>query len=155
MASRRLWLELSAVGAGAQNRLAPGDLDDERIGASRRRADIAAFFNGGLMAPYRRTAAGGDVFVPTGETLRQIQDRVLPVGQTINGVPIANDQSRVPLLDRTRGWLTLDFRAGYSLTERVNLNFGVMNLLDRNFRIHASGVDMPGVNAFLGVHWRF
>ncbi|MCX6597114.1 MAG: TonB-dependent receptor [Acidobacteria bacterium] len=149
--TRRLWVDVSGIASGHQDRMPPGDLDDERVGASRRRADIATIFNGGLVAPYRN----GAIFTPTGETLRQIQDRVLPLGASINGVTIVNDQSRVPMLLRTAGWFTTNVQLGFSWTDNLQVTGGVMNLLDRNMRVHGSGVDMPGINAFVGLHWRF
>ncbi|MCU0228460.1 MAG: TonB-dependent receptor, partial [Bryobacterales bacterium] len=99
---RRPWVQIAARMAGAQNRLSGGDLDDERIGASRRRTDIADFFRGSRNAALLSAGPDGgmgtadDVFVPTGETLMQIQDRVLPLGATINGVTVLNNSSRVP-----------------------------------------------------------
>jgi outer membrane receptor protein involved in Fe transport len=147
----RPWVALSGNFSGPQRRLEAGDLDDERIGASRSRNDIAAFFNGGRIAGFR----DGGVFTPTGETLWQIQDRVLPLDATINGVTISNNSIRVPMLLATAGWVTLDLQAGMRLSESAELHFGVMNLLDRNGRVHGSGVDLIGVNAFAGVRWRF
>ncbi len=152
---RRLWFELAGTFAGAQNRLSPEDFDDERMGASRRRSDIASFFNGGLISPYLSRTGSTLVFSPTGESLRQIQDRVLPLGTLINGVTVLNDSSRVPMLNRTAGYLVVDLRGGFPISERWNLSFGVQNLADRNYRIHGSGVDMNGINAFMGVHFTF
>jgi outer membrane receptor protein involved in Fe transport len=59
------------------------------------------------------------------------------------------------MLSSTAGWLSADLRAGYSFTERTTLYAGVMNLLDANYRIHGSGVDMPGVNVFAGISVQF
>jgi len=154
-ATGRLWLELSGQAAGRQDRLPTGDLDDERIGASRRRSDIASFFNSALNSPFVAVTAGGAVFTPTGETLRQIQDRVLPLGTTIHGVVVANDNSRVPLVGSTPGWFAAHVKAGYSLTEWSTVVFGVMNAFDANYRVHGSGVDMPGRNIFVGWNVRF
>ncbi|MCC6539857.1 MAG: TonB-dependent receptor [Bryobacterales bacterium] len=141
MTQRRLWVEGALSAAGAQRRLSGGDLDDERIGASRRRQDIADFFAGARVAPYLDPAGR---FTPTGETLRQIQDRVLP------GVA---DTVRVPLYTSTAGWVSLAVRAGVPLTERVTLHLALENLADRQYRLHGSGVDAPGRNAYLALRY--
>ena len=154
---RRPWLQLVGRFAGAQRRLSGGDIDDERIGASRRRSDIADFFSGSRNSTFLDPAADGiagtadDLFRPTNETLRQIQDRVLPLGATIQGITVLNDGTRVPLFASTAGWFAADVLGGYPLMERVQLNFGVQNLFDANYRHHGSGLDMPGVNAFAGL----
>jgi outer membrane receptor protein involved in Fe transport len=140
--NRRWWSEFRITATGAQERLSGGDRDDERIGASRSRNDIASFFRGSRVAPHLNNG----IFAPTGETLEQIQNRVLP------GVAPA---TRVPLYTETAGWFRADWSAGYSLTEALSLNAGVWNIFDRNYRYHGSGVDGPGIDAFLSVFWRF
>jgi outer membrane receptor protein involved in Fe transport len=80
---------------------------------------------------------------------------VLPIGATLNGVTVVNDATRVPMLDRTAGWFTTGIVGVWTMQESVVLNFGVENLLDRNYRTHGSGVDMPGINAFAGIRWIF
>jgi hemoglobin/transferrin/lactoferrin receptor protein len=131
---RRPWFEVSAFANAAQTRLSGGDRDDERIGASRSRADIANFF-------------GSARFIPaTGETLLQVQNRLLP------GIA---DSIRVPLYLSTAGWLRVDVISGIPLTERLSVNAGIQNLLDKNYRVHGSGVDAPGFNAFLSLRYRW
>jgi outer membrane receptor protein involved in Fe transport len=159
--SGKYWLELRGRFTGSQYRLSGGDIDDDRIGASRRRSDISTFFKGGFVSPYLRASADGklgtadDIFLPTGETLKQIQDRVLPIGSTINGVKIVDDSTRVPLYLGMDSWLTLDLTGGLSLGERSRLNFGLSNLLDKNYRMHGSGVDAGGINGFVGLRYMF
>lgn len=149
---RRPWIEASVTAAGEQSRLSGGDRDDERIGASFRRVDIASFFRGSRVAPLVNSAGA---FTPTGETLSQIQNRVLPIGATINGVRIVDDNSRAPLYLSTAGWAIIGLRSGFPLTERIQLNAAIENLLDRNYRYHGSGIDSPGFNAWLGVRFVF
>lgn len=139
---RRPWVEMYASAAGAQRRLSGGDLDDERIGAARSRNDIAAFFNGSVAAPLVRNG----VFIPTGETLAAIQDRVLPG---------AAPATRVPLYLSTAGWLSVGAVCGYPLRENVHVTAGVQNLLDHNYRIHGSGVDAPGLGAHVALRFSF
>jgi hypothetical protein len=148
---RRPWFEISLAAAGRQDRLSGGDRDDERIGASFRRRDIADFFNGDRVRPYRN----GEIFMPTGETLRQIQDRVLPIGGIVNGVQVAGDATRVPLYLSTAGWAKLSVRSGVRVGEYWLITGAVENVLDHNFRYHGSGIDAPGVSAYLSVVYRF
>jgi outer membrane receptor protein involved in Fe transport len=140
---RRPWLELRADAAGAQSRLSGGDLDDERIGASRSRNDIRDFFNGSRISPHLRDG----IFLPTGETLAQIQSRVLP--------GVASNTTRVPLYSKTAGWLSLAVRAGFPLTEQITISAALENLSDRNFRFHGSGIDAPGRSLWLRLDYSF
>lgn len=142
MPGRRPWVEASVESAGRQDRLSGGDRDDERIGASFRRADIASFYRGG------RT-------IPVSESLLAIQNRVLPIGATINGVRIVDDNTRVPLYLTTAGWASFHVRSGIPLTERLDLIAALENILDKNYRLHGSGIDSPGRNLFLRLRWRF
>lgn len=150
---RRPWLAIGASVSGAQRRLSGGDISDERIGAARSRRDIAAFFGGTRAGAHLDDA--GERFLPTGETLRQMQDRVLPLGTLINGVRVLDDNTRVPLYLRTGGWFALDLRGGIPLGERLSLNFAVMNVFDANYRTHGSGVDAPGISAYVGARYSF
>ena len=68
------WAEAVVTAAGTQDRLSPGDLSDARIGARRRRADIAGFFNG--TAVDLGLVQGGRL-IETGESLADVQARLL------------------------------------------------------------------------------
>ena len=138
----RWWWRMAVAASGAQTRLSGGDLDDERIGASRSRADIAAFLASARLSPWVRNG----VFVPTGETLERIQDRVLP-----GTAPTA----RVPLYRETPGWWTWSVQAGVVIRDDFKISGAVQNILDRNYRIHGSGVDAPGRHAFLSLSYAF
>jgi outer membrane receptor protein involved in Fe transport len=133
--TNRFWAEAQLAVSGAQDRLSGGDRDDERIGASRRRQDIADFYNSVRGAQFRGS-----------ETLLQIQNRVLP------GLA---DSVRVTLFNSTPGWATVDLRAGFPLTEMLSLEAALTNLADRNYRLHGSGIDSPGRSAHLQLRWRF
>lgn len=128
----RVWAEARLYVSGAQDRLSGGDRDDERIGGSRRRQDVADFYNAARF--------------PTSEPLRAIQDRVLP------GVA---DSVRVPLFNATSGWASIDLRTGIPLGEMVSIEAALTNIADRNYRVHGSGIDAPGRSAHLGLSWRF
>jgi hemoglobin/transferrin/lactoferrin receptor protein len=151
---RLAWIEAGALVSGSQSKLSGGDITDERIGAARSRNDINSFFRGSLIAPYVLPGADGrlgtadDVFGVTQETVAQIRDRVLPLGATINGVTVVDDSTRVPLYLETPAFVRLDLGAGLTLARRVRLDLAMSNVLDRNYRVHGSGVDAPGVNVF-------
>jgi outer membrane receptor protein involved in Fe transport len=158
---RRPWFLINSRFTGPQLRLNGADIDDDRIGASRRRSDIVSFFRAGVVSPFisggtdGRLGTADDIFAPTSETSLQIQNRVLPIGATINGVRITNDGTRVPLYLKTSGWWTLDLQAGMPLSEHLNVQSGITNVFDRNYRVHGSGVDASGLNVYLGVRYVF
>lgn len=143
---RRLWVEARLNATGAQSRLSGGDLDDERIGASRSRNDIASFFRGSRIAGWVDVSGR---FTPTGETLSQIQDRVLPRSLA------ATDSLRVPLYRETAGWWTVGVRSGIPIGERWTLQVALDNLADRNYRVHGSGIDSAGFGAWCAIGWQF
>ncbi len=155
------WLELSGLFSGAQERLSGGDVTDERIGAARRRLDITDFFRGALVSPFIKAGADGlpgtadDLFAPTNETVAQIRDRVLPIGATINGVRIVDDNTRAPLDVKTAGFASLNLRASIAIAEKLSLHAALMNFLDHNYRVHGSGVDAAGINVFVGLRFSF
>ena len=88
---------------------------------------------------------------PRGKRSAQILDRVLPIGATINGVTVVNDGTRVPLYTRTPGFASVNVRAGLSLTDYLDVTLALVNALDRNYRVHGSGVDAPGRSFFAAV----
>jgi hemoglobin/transferrin/lactoferrin receptor protein len=141
-ANRRgnLWLEPILHLAGKQTRLSSLDLEDRRTGAMRTRSNIRNFFlNGATARGWVSPGADGvlgtadDVLLETGETLAQIQDRVLGVG--INSKP---------LFDAVPGYLTVNVRAGLKIGRRHNFIVELENLTDENCRGIAWGLDAPG-----------
>ncbi len=115
-----------------------------------------SFRNGAVARGLVRPDAAGILrLVQTGETLLQVQNRVLTIGRTINGVTVEDDSTDAPLYTSTAGFVTFNLRAGYRLSERHTLIFGVENILDKNYRINGSGIDSPGVNAMLRYSFRF
>lgn len=143
---RRAWIEVRADFAGPQTKLSGGDLDDERIGASRSRNDITAFFNGSRAAALK--THDGRMAV-TGETLAQLLDRVLPL--TLAG----SASTRVPLYTSTAGWVDLGVRGGFPVSDRWIIEAGVSNLFDKNYRIHGSGIDSPGIHVWSALRFTF
>jgi len=138
--ARRWWVEPYLHATGRQDRLSTLDLDDRRTGAARSRTSIGNFFrNGararGLIGPGTDITLGtaDDILLATGETLLQIQDRVLGVG--VNSAPLYR---AVP------GYVTFNLRGGMRIGERQRLFADFENIGDRNYRGISWGVDAPG-----------
>ncbi len=140
-ASRPFWIEVYSHLAARQDRLSPLELSDQRIGALRSRAAIAAFFRNGAAA---RGLVRDGRLLPTGETLARVQDRVLGPGV-----------DRAPMFLATPGYGTVNLRGGYRLGERSEVTVILENLADRNYRVHGSGVDGAGFNLQVGYSFRF
>ncbi len=144
----RAWIDLYARAARTQTRLSTLDLEDRRTGATRSRTSIRNFFlNGatvrGLVSsgPDGVFGSADDVLVATGETLAEVQDRVLGVGV-----------DSAPLFTRVPGFATVGLRGGLRIGTAHVLGIDLENLTDRNYRGISWGMDAPGRSAT--VTWR-
>ncbi|MGH9880379.1 MAG: TonB-dependent receptor, partial [Pyrinomonadaceae bacterium] len=106
----RFYIEGYSILTGRQRRLSSLDLADRRTGAARSRSNIQNFFRrGACVRGVTTPGAGGcttagGVLIPTGETLLQVQNRLLPLGATINGVTVVGPDSAVPLFTAVAGY---------------------------------------------------
>jgi len=133
------WVEPYTHFAWEQTHLSTLDLGDRRSGAGRSRGNIASFFNNGARArgwigPGADGVSGNadDVLTVTGETVAQIQNRVLGVG--VNSAPLYTTVS---------GYATFGVRAGLRhAAHEVLVDFE--NLNDENYRGISWGIDAPG-----------
>jgi len=138
--SGRLWAEAHVHVALRQDRLSSLDLQDRRIGAARSRTNINRFFRRGATVrglvgpgPDGLHGTSDDVLLSTGETVRQVQDRVLGPGV-----------ENAPLFTFLGGYNTLDFSGGLRFGRRHEILWDVLNVTDRNFRGMSWGMPGPG-----------
>lgn len=52
-------------------------------------------------------------------------------------------------------WYSLNLRGGYHLNSSIKIQIGLENILDRNYRVFASGISAPGRNLILSVRGNF
>jgi hemoglobin/transferrin/lactoferrin receptor protein len=148
--NNRWWVEPYTHFAWQQSHLSTLDLGDRRTGSGRSRSNIQAFFNNGARArgwigpgADNISGNGDDVLTVTGETLAQIQNRVLGVGVNSSSLYTA-----VP------GYATFGVRAGLrSRPHELVVDFE--NLNDENYRGISWGVDAPGFGISLKYLLRF
>ncbi|HKQ53137.1 MAG TPA: TonB-dependent receptor, partial [Pyrinomonadaceae bacterium] len=150
-AGKSWWVEPYVHAADRQERLSTLDLEDRRTGATRSRTSIANFFlNGatarGLVSPGPDGVFGNadDRLIATGETLAQIQLRVLGPA----GLPL-------PLYDAVPGYVTFNVRGGIRFGERHEFLVDFENIGDRNYRGISWGLDAPGRGVYLKYNARF
>ncbi|HYG10334.1 MAG TPA: TonB-dependent receptor [Pyrinomonadaceae bacterium] len=160
--SRGYWVEAYATLAGRQERLSTLDVADRRTGATRTRAQIQNFFRRGACVRGLTTPgttgqclSAGGTLVATGETLRQVQDRVLPIGAIVNGVLIVNDQTPVPLFAAIPGYGLFNLRGGYRFNESQEITVDFENIGDKSHRAPGWGVDGPGRSITARYQYRF
>jgi len=148
---KRYWIEPYMHAANRQDRLSSLDLDDRRTGGGRTRGAISNFFNNGARflglvntGPDGIRGNADDRLVATGETLAQVQNRVLGVG--VNSAPL---YTGVP------GYVGFSVRGGIKLGERHEVLLDFDNIGDRNYRGISWGVDAPGRGIFAKYNIRF
>lgn len=135
------WIELYSNFAAAQRRFSENDISQARIGGIRTKEEIAGFFNGGAIP---RGLVRNGILLPTGETLAQVQLRVLGPGLLPN-----------TLFNKNPGFALLNLRGGFRIGERTSVTVILENLFDKNYRTMGSGIDGPGINAAVRYSFRF
>jgi outer membrane receptor for ferrienterochelin and colicin len=137
----RLFLEGVFIGMLAQGRFNPADFEDTRIGGFRDADSIALYFNNGAVD---LGVVQDGILLVTGETLEQVQQRVL--GPDLEGNA---------LFTEAPAWWTVSLRGGLNINTNNELTFSVNNIFDRNYRLHGSGFDSPGFSAIASWVGRF
>jgi hypothetical protein len=146
----RFWIEPYLHVAAEQDRLSSLDLGDRRTGASRSQSSIASFFNNGARA--RGLIGAGadllpgtpdDILLETGETLAEVQARVL-------GPSLASSS----LYTAVPGYTVYGIRGGVRFGESEVL-VDLENLGDENYRGPSWGMDAPGRGIYVRFATRF
>ncbi len=157
----RFYLEVYSTLTGRQRRLSSLDLSDRRTGAARSRGAIQNFFRRGACVRGLTTPGAGGcntaggILIPTGETLTQVQNRLLPLGATINGVTIVDNNSNVPLFTAVPGYGLVGLRGAVRLSERSEFLFDLENIGDKQYRGISWGVDGAGHGLTLRYRYKF
>jgi hemoglobin/transferrin/lactoferrin receptor protein len=140
-AGGRFWVEPYLHAAARQTHLSTLDLEDRRTGATRTRTSIRSFFyNGATARGWVATGPDGvagnadDVLLVTGETLAQVQARVLGTAAS------------APLFTAIPGYVTIGVRGALRLSAHSEVAIDLENAGDRNYRGIAWGMDAPGRN---------
>lgn len=158
---RRFWIEGYTNIAAEQDRLSSLDLSDRRTGAARSRAQIQNFFRRGACV-YGLTTPGasgcgsaGGILTATGETLAQVQNRLLPIGATLNGVTVVDNNSAVPLYASLPSYALFNVRGGFNVGERSQVSIAFENIFDRFHRNPSWGIDGAGRNFTVQYRYKF
>jgi hemoglobin/transferrin/lactoferrin receptor protein len=157
----RFYLEGYTTLTGRQRRLSALDLSDRRTGAARSRAAIQNFFRRGACVRGVTTIGtggcntAGGILVPTGETLTQVQNRLLPIGATINGVLVVDNNTNVPLYTAVPGYGLVGLRGAFRVSERSEVLFDFENIADKQYRGISWGVDGAGRGVTLRYRYKF
>src|SRR3989441_5468731 len=150
-AGKRYWIEAYSTLADRQARLSSLDLGDRRTGATRSTGQIQNFFRRGACVRGLTTpgptgcGSAGGILIRTGETLAQVQTRVL-------GSTTASPQ---PLFDHIPGYGLINVRGGFRLGERSGVGVDFENITDQNYRGLALGIEGPGRSVSARYRFRF
>lgn len=157
----RFYIEAYSTLTGRQRRLSSLDLSDRRTGAARSRAAIQNFFRRGACVRGLTTPGAGGcnnaggILISTGETLAQVQNRLLPIGATINGVTVVDANSNVPMFAAVPGYGLVGLRGAIRFGERSEFLFDFENIGDKQYRGISWGIDGAGRGLTLRYRYKF
>lgn len=149
------WVEFFSTLAAEQDRLSTLDISDRRTGATRSRSQIANFIRRGACVRgissnmgtggCGATGAGTNYIInSTGETIAQVQDRVLGVGV-----------DSAPMFTRLPGYGVMNLRGGFRLAESAQIFWSFENILDQQYRNPSWGIDGAGRSFGAGIKYAF
>ena len=149
-AGKPFWIEFYSLLAARQDRLSSLDLSDRRTGAQRSRSQIANFFRRGACArgltnnPDGICGSGDEtILLPTGETLPQVQTRVLGAANS------------APLFTYLPSYAIMNLRGGFRFGEKSQIFWAFENIFDRPYRNPSWGIDGAGRSFSLAYRFRF
>ncbi|HVF21607.1 MAG TPA: TonB-dependent receptor [Pyrinomonadaceae bacterium] len=146
----RFYVEGYSTMTGRQNRLSSLDLADRRTGGARSRTNIQNFFRRGACVRGLTTTgptgcgSAGGILTATGETLAQVQNRLLPIGAVINGVRVVNNDTLVPLFPYLPGYGLVGVRGAWKFNETSEVFVDFENIFDKSYRGISWGIDGAG-----------
>lgn len=147
---KRFWVEGYSTLAARQSRLSTLDLADRRTGATRTRTNIQNYFRRGacvqgLTTPGTTGVCGsaGGILIATGETLSQVQNRVLGTATS------------APLFLYLPGYGLFNARGGYQFNENSEFSVDFENITDQAYRNVSWGVDGPGRSVTVRYQYKF
>jgi hemoglobin/transferrin/lactoferrin receptor protein len=159
--SSRFYIEAYSTLAARQRRLSSLDLADRRTGAARSRAQIQNFFRRGACVRGLTTpgatgcGSAGGILISTGETLAQVQNRLLPIGATINGVTVVDNNTAVPLFNALPGYGLIGLRGAFRFGERSEVFVDFENIGDKRYRGISWGIDGAGRGVTMRYRYKF
>jgi hemoglobin/transferrin/lactoferrin receptor protein len=157
----RFYVEGYSTMAARQNRLSSLDLADRRTGGARSRANIQNFFRRGACVRGLTTpgatgcGSAGGILIPTGETLAQVQNRLLPIGATINGVTVVDADTFVPLFPHLPGYGLVGVRTAFKFWEGSEIFVDFENVFDKSYRGISWGIDGAGRGVTVRYRYEF
>ena len=147
----RIWFEGYSIFARQQDRLSTLDLSDRRTGATRTRAQIQNFFRRGACVqgltnnPDGRCGTNDEtILLATGETILQVQNRVLGVG--VNSAPLFTSLPSFALFN---------VRGGITINDKSQFIWSFENIFDQFYRKPSWGIDGTGRNFKIQYRLRF
>ena len=84
-----------------------------------------------------------------------MQNRLLPIGATINGVTVVDNNSNVPLFTAVSGYGLVGLRGAFRVNERSEFSFDFENIGDKQYRGISWGIDGGGRGITLRYRYKF
>ena len=149
----RFYFEGYSTMAARQNRLSTLDLSDRRTGAARSRSNIQNFFRRGACVrglttiPVGGCGNPGGILRATGETLTQVQNRVLP--------DVTGANTLVPMFPYLPGYGLVGVRTALKFTEGSEVFVDFENIFDKSYRGISWGIDGAGRGVTVRYRYEF